>query len=292
MSHTLLSVGAAGESVFVGKGTGASDKNAHANAFVGAHAGTNNTTGDNNVFVGSQAGIGNTTGGSNSVLGADAGVGNTTGSFNTFVGVAAGRANSTGHGNTFLGVSAGDLNTTGSDNVIVGRSANTGSGNLTNAVAIGALAQVTQSNCLVLGSIAGVNAAPNGTKVGIGTTAPGSLLSLKTSAPTDPALEINQGALKVTGAGINTGTFVMIHEVTTASLLTGGGLFTVIDNPHSNGDPKAILIVTPLFNPTGPYPIPAYVVWDGSIGKWMIFVFDIGTPLTPGVRYNVLIVKP
>ena len=62
--------------------------------------------------------------------------------------------------------------TLGTNNTIIGSSADVGSSGLTNAAAIGANAQVTQSNSLVLGSINGVHGATANTFVGIGTTAP------------------------------------------------------------------------------------------------------------------------
>ena len=80
-----------------------------------------------------------------------------------------------GDNNSFFGGQAGLTNTTGSGNTIIGRSADVGSGNLTNATAIGAFARVSQSNSLVLG---------NGANVGIGTTAPSSLLHL--NGPSSP----------------------------------------------------------------------------------------------------------
>jgi hypothetical protein len=51
---------------------------------------------------------------------------------------------------------------------------------LTNTTAIGANANVTQANSLVLGSINGVNGATADTNVGIGTTAPQSKLQVAT----------------------------------------------------------------------------------------------------------------
>jgi N-acetylneuraminic acid mutarotase len=66
---------------------------------------------------------------------------------------------------------------TGSSNTFLGAFTRMGTGSLTNATAIGALAEVDSSNSVVLGSIAGVNsctAANNcaSTNVGIGTTTP------------------------------------------------------------------------------------------------------------------------
>ena len=90
--------------------------------------------------------------------------------------------NTTGSENTGIGLYALGSNTTGSYNTGVGYLTNVGSGNLTNATAIGAYAYVTQSNTLVLGSINGVNNATSSTNVGIGTTAPDNLLTVNGSA--------------------------------------------------------------------------------------------------------------
>ncbi len=77
-----------------------------------------------------------------------------------------------GFDNAFFGKGAGNANISGNANTIIGVSADVGSGNLTNATAIGANALVTQGKSLVLGSISGVNGATSDTNVGIGTTAP------------------------------------------------------------------------------------------------------------------------
>src|SRR5262249_3608715 len=72
----------------------------------------------------------------------------------------------------FFGPRAGASNTTGVGNTTIGYLADVGLVDLTNATAIGAYAQVTQSNSLVLGGIKGVGYANASTNVGIGTTAP------------------------------------------------------------------------------------------------------------------------
>ena len=60
---------------------------------------------------------------------------------------------------------------TGNSNTYLGWEAD-GTADISNATAIGANTQVTQSNSVVLGSIAGVNGAVADTSVGIGTNAP------------------------------------------------------------------------------------------------------------------------
>lgn len=132
------------------------------NAFIGYNSGQVNTTGAKNTFIGATAGRLNTLGSQNAFIGGRAGFNNTTGSQNSFIGWQAGRDNSSGNENTFIGKYAGQTNTTGSLNTYIGSNAD-GSGNLTNATAIGAGATVTQSNSVVLG---------NGANVGIGVSAP------------------------------------------------------------------------------------------------------------------------
>ena len=101
---------------------------------------------------------------------------NTTGRFNTAVGFSTLQTNTTGFANTGIGNVAGstiDLtNMTGSNNTALGTGAAFSTGSLTNATALGANAEVSESNAMVLGSINGVNGQTVNTYVGIGTTAP------------------------------------------------------------------------------------------------------------------------
>ena len=152
-----------------------------------------NTTGNSNTATGPQALFSNTTGNSNTATGPQALFSNTTGSYNAASGTSSLELNLTGGQNTASGYYALGTNTTGSDNTGIGYFAGstvdgthiTGSyntflgyatslstGALTNATAIGANAQVNDSNSLVLGGIAGVNGATVNTFVGIGTTTP------------------------------------------------------------------------------------------------------------------------
>ena len=135
------------------------------NSFFGALSGLRNTTGSGNSFFGHQSGIDTTSGIQNSFFGLAAGRDNTLGDENAFFGVAAGQAVTTGSSNTFIGSRAGccSATQTGNFNTLLGSNADVGLG-LNQATAIGAFAQVTQSNSLVLGS--------SSTRVGIGTTAP------------------------------------------------------------------------------------------------------------------------
>lgn len=120
------------------------------NTFVGVMAGNNNTSGTANVFTGSGVGYSNTTGTHNVFTGNQAGFANTDGCHNVFAGDSAGFNNTTGGNNVFIGSYAGAYNGNGNFNTYVGYS--TGDDVMfTNSTAIGANAQPTTSNQIVLG---------------------------------------------------------------------------------------------------------------------------------------------
>jgi hypothetical protein len=159
---------------FFGNSAGRSNTSGTNNAFFGTFAGFANTTGVFNAFFGRSAGQNNETGGSNALFGVNAGSSNTTGSQNAFFGFGAGQLNTSGGGNTFIGTGA-DFNipgATGINNTLLGFFAGVASG-VSRATAIGAQAEVTQSNSIVLGQAGGI-----GPNVGIGTTAPKTQLHL------------------------------------------------------------------------------------------------------------------
>ena len=159
---------------FFGISAGDSNTDGISNSFFGADAGAANTTGYGNSFLGRAAGYRNTTGYSNSFFGRSAGEANTTGYYNSFFGRSAGANNTDGDGNSFFGQYAGLRNTVENDNTFIGYYADLDGSteSVTNATAIGYRAFVSQSDSLVLGSIAGVNSATANVNVGIGTPAP------------------------------------------------------------------------------------------------------------------------
>jgi hypothetical protein len=173
--------------VFTGTSAGYKNIGSH-NVFTGKEAGYNNTSGSGNVFIGSNAGKSNDTGINNNFSGTRAGIGNSTGSNNNFSGASAGESNWNGSFNVFVGSHAGISNVFGDSNTAIGYLANLSSGStsdpVNNATAVGALAFVSQSNSLVLGSIDGVNGASSSVNVGIGTTAPGAPLHVSRSDST------------------------------------------------------------------------------------------------------------
>jgi hypothetical protein len=140
-----------GSNAFFGHLAGQANTDGNDNSFFGRSAGLNATTGNGNSFFGFIAGSANLIGFSNSFFGASAGS-NTTSNTNSFFGANAGLNNATGFSNSFVGAFAGNANTTGHHNTIIGAGAEVGANNLSFATAIGALATVSTSNTIVLGT--------------------------------------------------------------------------------------------------------------------------------------------
>ncbi len=229
----------------VGYNSLAANTTGNANTATGNGALFNNTMGGNNMANGVSALVSNTTGNANSASGTQSLFYNTMGSANSASGFKALFNNTTGNNNTALGFTAGNptnsANTTGSNNTFVGSTANSGTQtNLNNATAIGANAQVTVINALVLGSIFGTNGCdtPCGSvSVGIGTTAPGATLDVEAPsgnpAPTvnfgsasNPATFTVNGNATIAGAG-NALFFPDGSKQTTAYTGGGGGITSV-----------------------------------------------------------------
>jgi hypothetical protein len=64
---------------------------------------------------------------------------------------------------------------------------------------------------------------------------------------------------------------------------------TTIDNPLTNGDSKAILIVTLRFDSVN-VNAPIGVWYNSDAGRWMIYRTD-GTAMPNGAKFNVLVIK-
>jgi hypothetical protein len=141
------------------------------NTVTGADAMTNNTTGFLNTAVGNATLLNNTSGGLNTAFGSFA-LQTNNGFSNTACGVYALSNTTFGSSNVAVGGYAGNTNLGGSRNTFLGENSDAASNALQNTTAIGHRAYVSQSNSLILGSIAGTNDATDDTRVGIGTTAP------------------------------------------------------------------------------------------------------------------------
>jgi trimeric autotransporter adhesin len=149
------------------------------NTAIGSTALINNTSGGANTALGATTLTANTSGFGNTAAGLYGLVSNTIGSENTTIGAAALFHSTTGNQNTAVGGGAFKNNTIGSGNTALGYETNVGSGSLSNATAIGNRAQVDCNDCLVLGSINGINGASSSVKVGIGTANPNASAALE-----------------------------------------------------------------------------------------------------------------
>jgi len=121
----------------------------------------------------------------NTAVGVQALQNNSSGTLNTAIGEQALSLNLNGNNNTAIGAGAGgSTQESGSDNTFVGAGTGPSSGNLNNATAIGAYAEVGADNSLVLGAITGVGGCEASISpcasinVGIGTTTPAATLDI------------------------------------------------------------------------------------------------------------------
>jgi Chaperone of endosialidase len=178
-SALLLTTGS--QNTAVGVAAFAANTTGSRNTAVGYFAGNGGTTVDNTA-IGFNALSGNFNGIDNYAGGSQALDGNFEGSFNTGVGMMTLHNNGNGNYNSALGYKAGT---------------DIASSSLTNTTAIGALADVSQNNSMVLGSINGVNTATADTNVGIGTTAPQTLLHIDHKPP----VGVGQDILQLTSGG-------------------------------------------------------------------------------------------
>jgi hypothetical protein len=179
-----------------------SNTTGYSNTATGQSALYHNITGNLNTASGASALSSNTTGGNNAANGVNALLSNTTGSANTASGFQALKFNTTGGFNTASGGGALTYNTSGSYNTALGYIAGPDSTQtgLTNATAIGAYADVAESNALVLGSINGVNGATSGTNVGIGTTTTQYTLDVNGNANFSGNVSIGKSVSKGSGS--------------------------------------------------------------------------------------------
>ncbi|MBO0931593.1 hypothetical protein [Fibrella aquatilis] len=181
--------------LYVGQSTSLANGSS-ANTFLGTQSGQGTTSGARNTFLGLKAGFPNTTGSNNTFVGFESGKNNVDGSDNVFMGFNAGQNLRNGRGNSAIGVGAGAIEGDGDQNTYIGFNANSSGKGLSNATAIGANARVMTSNALILG---------NGANVGIGNSAPQSLLELT-------ARYENQSGLRFTHLTANSAAQTQVAE--------------------------------------------------------------------------------
>ena len=126
-----------------------------------------------------------------------------------------------------------------------------------------------------------------------GTSTSGSGVVADNSFPSGTALTIQQGAIRVAGAGVGTSTAVFIQEAIygTSGNMCNSNKDTIIDNPLTNGDPNAILFV--MIN--GVSSVWETIVFYDSTNycgygqRWGIINYGA---IPNGQKFNVLVVKP
>ena len=111
------------------------------------------TTNNDNVAVGYNSLIANTGGSSNIGVGSDTLLNNSIGSNNIALGTNSGSSNDRGTNNTFIGTNSGYSNINGNYNTFVGYNTDI-NGNHSHSTAIGADANVTEDNQIVIGTTA------------------------------------------------------------------------------------------------------------------------------------------
>jgi cytoskeletal protein CcmA (bactofilin family) len=97
------------------------------------------------------------------------------------------------------------------------------------------------------------------------------------------------GNLVAPGAGINTPTFVFIHQYTGEEASPQ----TELNHPLLNGNPTAIILVT--YNATGsgsliPLNSSVGVRYDPGTERWYIYTLSGGNDIQPNATFNVMIV--
>ncbi len=122
----------------------------------------------------------------------------------------------------------------------------------------------------------------------------------------DTAVSIEAGSIQVKGAGINSRTAVFVHECTSGNTPPSatGNIITIIDHPMCNGNPNAILMVTPRtkFTVVAGEEVPVTSSYEGfSIAysskraRWVFLntsLLDEVGDFDVGDRFNVMVVLP
>ena len=115
------------------------------------------------------------------------------------------------------------------------------------------------------------------------------------AGPSGTALEIFNGGIKVASAGIGTSTPVFVHVATAGNINPFDTAQTIITHPLTDGDPNAILIITPSLNYGGSGGInsshPVGVGYNTFFHQWVIYNID-GTAMVAGQQFNVLVITP
>ncbi|MBK7375096.1 MAG: tail fiber domain-containing protein [Chitinophagaceae bacterium] len=181
-SNTLPSVTTGGYNTALGINVLFYDTTGTQNVGIGHFALFENRNGNGNIAIGgSRAMKENRSGNYNIAIGRTALNYNLDGDYNIAIGdsALANTTNTATGGNLAIGREAGNTNIAGTFNSLIGYGSDVVSAALTNATALGYLAQAGQSNSITLGSINGVNGALTTVNAGIGTNTPNARLHVQ-----------------------------------------------------------------------------------------------------------------
>lgn len=118
--------------------------------------------------------------------------------------------------------------------------------------------------------------------VGIGTTNPGAKLEVVGVGSEQPAININNGFLKVSGANKTA-----FKHTTGLGNISGNFSFLTYAAPNEND----IVIVTHNYSPTSTYLNKAIgVFWDAGTSRWCIYNEDLSA-MPANITFNVLVIK-
>ena len=269
---SLVSNNSGAQNTGAGYGTLSANTTGNYNTASGFNALAVNTTGNLNTAFGMNALVSSATADFNTAVGGNSMFSNTTGTNNAGFGNAALYSTTTGSGNTGIGYGALNNNQTGSNNTALGINAGPlpiNYTNLANTTAIGALAAVTTSNSLVLGSIKNVNNATADTNVGIGTTAPLFPLTVVGNSTFSPVLVTTANSF---------GTWLQLGNTS-----TGGHTWNILSAGSGNAEGVGNLGITDLTGKS--------TIWlEGNVHVSGNLVkgggsFQIDDPLDPAHKY-------
>ncbi len=122
----------------------------------------------------------------------------------------------------------------------------------------------------LLSNIAAGDRGTNPGVLGLSSSPQGAGVRASGSGAGGTALEISTGGIKVTGAGLGTDSAAFVAQVPNAAFVGFS-----LNNSLTNGDPNAILIVTPSRDPSGVIPKPVYVRYIPVENRWALYTLDL-----------------
>ncbi|MDF1504001.1 hypothetical protein [Roseisolibacter sp. H3M3-2] len=134
----------------------------------------------------------------------------------------------------------------------------------------------------------GVRGGTHGAGVGVdgyASASTGIALRAANAYTSGTALEITRGAIRVAGAGKDTPTAAFWTEIACQA--------RYIDSPYANGNPNAIILVTPRESNLDGKMLNAFVQYDAAAAKWMLKTDNISSyGYCLDRQVNVLIIRP